>query len=91
MIWMQIESVVLGACITIFSLGMLIVSLLSYRKYKNIKLIFVSSAFLIFFIKGIILSLSLFYEEMAVINSSTYTGILDLIILILLFMATLKR
>ena len=88
---MEIESIVLSASITIIALGLLIVSLLSYRKSKNLKLLFVSSAFLVFLIKGIILSLSLFYEEIAVINSCAYMGLFDLIILILLFVATLKR
>jgi len=88
---MVIEDIAINSCITIFSLGMLVVSLLSYRKYKNNKLIFVSSAFLLFLMKGILLSLSLFYEEIIEITSSTYMGLFDLMILILLFIATLKR
>ena len=86
---MEIEGIVLNACITIFSLGMLIVSLLSFKKYKNVKLIFVSLAFLVFLIKGLIQSFGLFYGE--IITSSTYFGLFDLVILILLFIATLKR
>ena len=88
---MEIESIILYSCITIFSLGMLIVSALSYKKYKNKKLIFVSLAFLLFFIKGIILSLSLFIDEIIPISSSSYMGLFDLMILIMLFTATLKR
>ena len=86
---MAIESIIINARITIFSLGLLIVSILSYRKYKNVKLIFVSIVFLVFLIKGILLSLGLFYEEIAI--SSPYNELFDLIIIILLFMATLKR
>lgn len=88
---MEIELIVLNAFITIFALGMLIISLLSYLKYKNWQLLFVSSAFFVFFIKGILQSLSLFYEGVGVITSSIYVVLSDLIILILLFMATLKR
>jgi len=88
---MDIESIVIFAFITVFSLGLLIVSLLSYRKYKNTKLLFVSAVFLVFLIKGVLFSLGLFYSQIADILSSSYAGLFDLIILVLLFIATLKR
>ena len=88
---MDVESIIIDACITIFALGLLIVSLLSYQKYKNGKLLFVSLVFVIFLIKGLILSLSLFYNQFADITSNPYIGLLDLMMLVLLFMATLKR
>jgi len=88
---MEIESIIIDAGITIFALGLFIVSLLSYRKYKNGKLLFVSLVFLIFLVKGILLSLSLFYSQFADIISNPYVGLFDLIILVLLFIATLKR
>jgi len=88
---MDVESIIIDACITIFALGLLIVSLLSYRRYKNGKLLFVSLVFGIFLIKGLILSLSLFYNQFADITSNPYIGLLDLMMLVLLFMATLKR
>ena len=88
---MEIETIIISAFVTIFSLGLLAVSLASYKKYKNLKLLFVSLVFLVLLIKGILLSLSLFVDEIAVLNSVLYSGLFDLIILILLFMATLKR
>jgi hypothetical protein len=88
---MELQSIVIDACVTIFALGLLIVSLLSYRKHKNAKLIFVSLIFLVFLIKGILLSLSLFNEQISTILSNSYVGLFDLVILILLFIATLKR
>lgn len=88
---MNIETIVLYAFITIFALGMLIVSLLSYRRFKNMQLLFVSIAFLVFFIKGLTQSLSLFIGEINVITTSIYLGLFDLVILIMLFVATLKR
>jgi len=88
---MNVESIIIDACITIFALGLLIVSLLSYRKYKNTKLIFVSLVFLVFFLKGIMLSISLFYEQLSGFISNPYFRLLDLFVLILLFIATLKR
>ena len=88
---MEIESIIINACITIFSLGLLIVSLMSYRKYKNAKLLFVSIVFLVFFVKGIVFSLSLFSVQFGDIASNPYIGLFDLTVLVLLFMATLKR
>jgi len=88
---MEIQDIVISAFITIFSLGLLVVSLASYKKYKNLKLLFVSIVFFIFLLKGVILSLSLFYDEAIILTSNTYAGPIDLIILILLFIATLKR
>ena len=91
MVRMEIGSIFLNACITILSLGLFLLSLASYRKYKNLRLIFTTVAFFVFFMKGIVLSLGLFYEEMAVVNVSIYLGLFDVAILALLFIATLKR
>ena len=89
---MEIQSIIISAFVTIFSVGLLVVSIASYRKYKNLKLLFVSLVFFIFLIKGILLSLGLFYEEIELLtNTSTYIGLFDLVILIMLFLATLKR
>ena len=88
---MEIQNIIISAFITIFSLGLLAVSLASYRKYKNIKLLFVSIVFFVFLIKGLLFSLGLFYENITAFNSGTYMGLFDLIVLILLFIATLKR
>lgn len=89
---MEIQEIVISAFVTIFSLGLLVVSAASYRKYKNLKLLFVSLVFFVFLIKGLLLSIGLFYEEITgLINTSTYIGLFDLIILIMLFIATLKR
>lgn len=88
---MEIQEIIISAFITIFSIGLLAVSLASYRKYKNLKLLFVSIVFLVFLVKGILLSIGLFIDEMAVLNTVSYNGLFDLIILVLLFLATLKR
>ena len=88
---MEIEQIIISACITIFSLGLLLVSSASYRKYKNLKLLFVSMVFVVFLIKGMLLSLSLFYEDIELLNTVIHSGLFDLSILILLFIATLKR
>ena len=87
---MEIESIFINACITILSLAILILSFVSYKKYKNVKLMFVTAAFFVFLIKGILLSLGLFYLEIMDFNTSPYFGLFDVIILALLFISTLK-
>lgn len=86
---MEIAGILLSASVTTFSLGLLIISLVSYLKYKNQKLLFVSVAFFFFLVKGIVMSTNMFYEPYT--TSTLFYSILDLIILVLLFGATLKR
>lgn len=91
---MEIETIAINASITIFSLGLLIISLISYKKYKNQKLIFITLILIVLLVKGILLSITLFNQEISSINQilyGPYIGFFDLIILILLFLATLKR
>lgn len=88
---MEIEIILLGAGITIFSLNLLVVSFLSFWKYKSLKLLFMSVVFLLFFIKGVLLSLSLFYEQIEGLGSIVYIWLFDLIILILLYITSMKR
>ena len=91
---MEIESIIISAGITILSLGLLTVSLLSYRKYRNLRLLFVSLVFVVFLCKGIILSIVILYPDFSALNEllhSTYYGVIDFAILALLFAATLKR
>jgi len=88
---MQMESIVIYGCMTIFALGLLVVSIFSYRKYRNNKLIFVSLSFLMFFIKGVLLSIGMFNQQIQDLMQSPYNGIFDFVILTLLLLATLKR
>jgi len=91
---MEIHEIIISSSVTIFSLGLLLVSLLSYKKFKNPKLLFISIVFIILLIKGVLFSINLFYPEILFIDTllfSIYSGLFDLTILILLFIATLKR
>jgi hypothetical protein len=91
---MEIEQIIFSAGITIFSLGLLIISLASVSKYKNTKLLFVSLVFLVFLIKGVLLSLRLFFPSFTLFDAvlvGSFSGVFDVIILGLLFIATLKR
>ena len=88
---MEILDIIVSAFVMVFSLGLLAVSLASFYRYRNSKLLLVSVVFLVFLIKGILLSLGLFFHEIAVFGSVVSVGFFDLVILILLFGATLKR
>jgi hypothetical protein len=88
---MEIYSIIISAFITIFSLGLFIISITSYQKYKNQKLLFVCLVFLVFLLKGIVLSVQLFTNGFTLLNDPTMSGLFDLMILLLLFIATLKR
>jgi hypothetical protein len=85
------ESIIIYAFITIFSFGLFSVSALSYNKSKNKKLLFISTVFLLFIIKGIILSLSLFLPELNMYITIPILAVFDLLVLFLLFIATLKK
>jgi hypothetical protein len=89
---MEMEIIFIIALVVILSLILLIVTLLSFWKYKNKKLFFVSLIFLVFLARGILLSFGLFRDQIAEISSSGYIWVFDLVILILLYIAySLKR
>ena len=88
---MEMLSIILCGFITIFSLGLLAVSLFSFGKFKTTKLLVVSLVFLIFFIKGILMSLGLFYTMWGLPTANDAFLFLDVLILGFLFVVTLKR
>ena len=89
---MEIEGIFLIAAITILSLILLVVTLLSYRKYQNKKLLVVSFIFLFLFVRGLLLSYGLFYDSLETLTSNVYIWSFDLIVLLLLYAAySIKR
>lgn len=88
---METVNIIIAASVTVFSLGLLIISLISYNRSKNLKLLFVSLVFLILLIRGFLLSFNLFTEDFGTFVTMPFAGFLDLLILIFLFIATLKR
>jgi hypothetical protein len=88
---MQPLDLLVSASITVLSLGLLTLSLLSYFRNRNSKMLFVSLVFLVFLIKGIVVSLSLFFEDMNLFDSMMNIWFFDLVILVLLYVASLKR
>lgn len=91
MVGIEIGFIILGAAITIVALILLTISLISYRRYRNKKLLFVVIVFLFFLIRGVLLSASIFYEPLQPIVTSYYLWIIDLIVLTLLYLAALQR
>ena len=75
----------------IFSFGLFIVSLLSYKNSKNKKIFFVSIILFVFFIKFILLSTSIFYPRLENILSIGILSVFDFIMLVLLFLAILIK
>ena len=86
-----LENSILFGFLTVFSFGLLIISICSYRKSRNKKLIFVNFVFLIFLLKGVLLSLSIFIEEIYDAVSIQWLALIDLLIICLLFISVLKK
>ena len=87
---MSVLDLFISASMTVLSLGFFILSMLGYLKRKNTKMIFVSLVFLVFLVKGILLSLGIFSSEIIVLNSSFNPWIFDLVVLVLLYVTSLK-
>ncbi len=81
----------LRAWIMIFALILFIVSMFAYYRTRHKRLLFVSCAFAIFFIKGIILSLGLIDPGIDALYTSGLGDLLDLVILVLLAATILKK
>ena len=84
------ESTIIYGFLTVFAIGLMVISLLSYQKSKNKKILFISCIFIIFLVKGLLLSLSLLLPEYQELVSIPFLALLDLLILTLLFLAVLK-
>lgn len=81
----------LRAWIMIFALILFIVSLYAYHRTRNNRVLLVSIAFSIFFVKGVILSLGLINQDIESFYASGLGDFLDLLILILLAATILKK
>jgi hypothetical protein len=88
---MELSEIIISAVITIFSIGLLSVAVASYRKYTQMKLLVIAMVFFVFLLKGVLLTGQLFFKDLTVFVNQPYASVFDLIILLLLFIATLKR
>jgi hypothetical protein len=87
----QVEQLIIIPFLIVFSLGLLVTSLLSYRRTKNNKLVFISIVFIIFLLKGILMAVDLIYPTIIGLQYSFSFVLFDLGVLFFLFIATLKR
>jgi hypothetical protein len=88
---MESEYVIISGAITIVALILLSISIVSYKRYRNKKLLFVITVFLFFLIRGVLLSIGSLYDPLGPIASSHYMWIFDLIILTMLYLAAFQR
>jgi len=66
------------------SLLLFIISLISYLRIKDSKFLFVTIAFLLFFLKGLLISLKYFEQQLQLV-------IIDLLVIIFLYLTIVKR
>jgi hypothetical protein len=88
---MSYVNIIIIGIATIFSLGLFIISLNSYRKSKNKKIFFVSIVLLLFFIKNTLLSFLLFTAQIQNNINLLALELFDLLILVFLFIAVLSK
>lgn len=74
--------------VTVFVLTLLIISILAYRRTHEKKLLFLSVAFAIFFIKSIVQSIYMFHHTSNILQISS---IFDAMFLSIMYFAVLKK
>lgn len=80
----------LVAWVTVFAGALLFITALAYQRTGNRKLLFVSGAFAFFFVKGLLLTLSLFVAALPIRADLPGLG-LDALILLLLYYSVMSR
>lgn len=78
------------AWITVFSLVLLIIAAVSYRRTASRKMLYVCLAFGAFFVKGMLATYLLFMGN-SIISSNIVAGFFDVVVLLLLYYVALKK
>ena len=81
---------IIVAWIVIVSLALVLITLLAYRRSEESRLLLVSVAFMLFFLKGILITLTLYANMFSLEYLLLYSSLLDLGILLLLFLPFFK-
>ena len=82
----------LSVALTGFSLILFVISAITYRRVQRTKLLFVSLAFALFFVKGLMLTLGLFIDSIGdVFQSSVLVIMLDFGIMLFLYFSVVKK
>ena len=75
-----------------FSLILFVISAITYRRVQRTKLLLVSLAFALFFIKGLMLTLGLFIDSIGdVFSASVLLTMLDFGIMVFLYFSIVKK
>jgi hypothetical protein len=88
---MEILELFIVSCIAVISFSLLVLSLLAYTKSKSIKMLFISFVFLVFFTKIVWYNISLYVADINIFDSIVNIWIFDLVVLLLLYIASMKR
>ena len=85
----MIENIIY-AFIVVFSFALAIIAARAFKESGKSKTMLVALAFVLFFAKGILLSVQLFTDILNDVNLWIASGLLDIGILTTIFLATLK-
>jgi hypothetical protein len=81
---MNITENLIAAIVTALSLILFLIAMNSYRRARKVRILVIGTAFLLFFIKGLIMTVVLFYF-VTMRDQITYLSIIDVVILLMLF------
>jgi hypothetical protein len=79
------------AWMTVFSATLFFISLVSYVRTRSSRIVLVALAFLMFCIKGIALSIGLYRPELLHVTTELPSLLFDVLILLILFFATVRE
>ncbi len=85
-----IENVLLAA-VSVFALALTVIAVTAVRRTRDVQLGFLASAFAVFFVKGLVLTILLFTGSIDLRPLFLVSGSLDLVILALFYGFTLRR
>jgi hypothetical protein len=88
LVWFAIENVVFSF-FTVLTATLLVISVLAFRRSKNRKMLLLAGVFGLFFVKGLVISLSLFFDLLGAYSILIVFGIVDCGAVLLLYLSTL--
>ncbi len=82
---------ILLAAVTVVAFALAAISLLAWRRARDTHLLLLSAAFVIFFVKGLFLTVALFANWTDLAGLLVLSSVFDLIILVMFYGFTLRR
>lgn len=87
---MAIENVLVAA-VSVFALALSVIAVLAFRRTRDFHIVLLASAFGLFFVKGLLLTLALFAGSIGLTDLFILSSSFDLAILALFYGFTLRR